>query len=131
MGEPGEDTTGSRGVSFRISVPDAEELTAELRDHVERGEWHARYAVPGVPVSFLNGWTRVGMGIRVEPQAGVAPIVGIREWAGVWENHAGDYLEYHLMALRFEARPLTEVRATARYLPATLARQLPGATRRR
>jgi hypothetical protein len=38
VGPPDEPTlAGVHGVSFRISVPNAEELTTQLRDYVERG----------------------------------------------------------------------------------------------
>ena len=116
------DDLGVRGVSFSISVADAEALTTQLRDHLERGDWHARYSPPMVAVSFMNGWTQAGMGVRVPRPAGVPQVVDIREWAGAWENRTGDYLEYRLMAVRFAARPLTDIHATARYLPAAIAR---------
>ena len=119
VGPPEEPTlAGVHGVSFRISVPNAEELTTQLRDHVERGNWHARYTPHLVAVSFMDGWTKVGMGVRVPPQAGVPRIVDIREWAGDWENLAGDRLEYRFMASRREGSSLTDVSAFGRYVPA-------------
>lgn len=121
---PDESTSaGVQGVSFRISVPSAEELTTELRDYVERGDWHARYSPPFVAASFMNGWTKAGMGVRVPPQAGVPRIVDIREWAGDWETQAGDRLEYRLVAVRKEGSPLTDVSAFGRYVPAVAVRR--------
>ena len=114
---------GVQGVSFRISVPQAEELTTQLRDYVERGDWHARYSSPFVAASFRNGWTKAGMGVRVPPQAGVPRIVDVREWAGDWDNQGGDRLEYRLMAVRREGSTLTDVSALGRYGPAVAVRR--------